>query len=475
MVTRYQEKAEAFFLSPFFMLICVAVGWFGIFGGDDAVMPSLTVNGLLFGLALLFCRHFSCGMMPYLSVIAVGGQLMSKWTDILPYLPWGIPIAVCLVYHFVRYPKKIQCGHSYRGVLAAALAIMLGGLFSADKSEMLNPAAIYHYLGLSILLLVLYLVYAADYKMQDAEQAQEHFLWCVLFMGVLCAAIVFKNGLVWWENRGNTSFYNNWFASRNTIANLLLMCIPVPFYFAKKQGRAYSRLFCFLLGLCFYIASLFTTARTALVFGTVLVVLCLGYFYYGKRDIPFKLVTALVSVAFLAVALSLFCDLLLDIIPTKYDDAFTLYKPNEARVKLFFQSLADFAARPLFGVGIAPVNDILKNPMGCIRWYHLYFPQIWGSMGLFGCFAYLYQGYLRYQLATYRPTAKSAALVLCYVGLFLYSQTDPGVFITLPFGHFAVILFILLEGRYEKDLSHSPLVKGRGFLSGYLDEVKSLK
>ena len=42
------------------------------------------------------------------------------------------------------------------------------------------------------------------------ERAMEHFLWCMLFMGLLCAAIVVKNGLIWWENRGDSAFYKNY-------------------------------------------------------------------------------------------------------------------------------------------------------------------------------------------------------------------------------------------------------------------------
>ena len=475
----WREKLEELFHSPLFMLLPVLVGFYGVFGGDGAVMPSLVINGELFALLLIFSRRFSAGLMCYMAVIAVGAQLMSKWTDILPYLPFGIPILAAVIFHFIAYPKKFSRGYAYKGLVLSALAILLGGLFCADKSEMLAPAAIYHYLGLSVLLVFLYLVYAADYKTQKPERAMENFLWCMLLMGLLCTAIVLKNGLIWWAQRGNSAFYGKWFSSRNTVANLLLMTIPVPFYFAKREGPAYSRIFAMLLGLLFYIASLFTTARTALIFGSLEVLLCLVWFYHGKKDARAKCLASFFALALALLAGWIFKDLLKDVFPYKFEGAegiFTLVKQGEARVDLFFQSLKDFALHPLFGVGISSMDDAFyKIPMACIRWYHLYFPQIWGSMGLFGCFAYLYYGYLRYRLVTYRPTLQTIALTLSYIGLFFYSQTDPGEFIPLPFGHFAIIIFILLECRCEKNLAFSASVQSPAFLLGYAKEKKAKK
>ena len=91
------EKLEEFFHSPLFMLLPFAFGLYGVFGGEEAIMPSLVMNGELFALVLLFSKRFSAGLMCYMAVIAVGAQLMSQWTDILPYLPWGIPIAAALI------------------------------------------------------------------------------------------------------------------------------------------------------------------------------------------------------------------------------------------------------------------------------------------------------------------------------------------------------------------------------------------
>jgi hypothetical protein len=72
-------------------------------------------------------------------------------------------------------------------------------------------------------------------------------------------------------------------------------------------------------------------------------------------------------------------------------------------------------------------------------------------------------------IRTYSP------LTLSYIGLFFYSQTDPGEFIPLPFGHFAIIIFILLECRCEKNLAFSASVQSPAFLLGYAKEKKAKK
>ena len=80
-----------------------------------------------------------------------------------------------------------------------------------------------------------------------------------------------------------------------------------------------------------------------------------------------------------------------------------------------------------------------------------YDKQIVGGLGIVGCLAYAFQGLIRLKLAFYRPNCKTTAVSLCYLGLFLYSQTDPGEFIPIPFAALAVLMFVLFERHYERD------------------------
>ena len=70
-------------------------------------------------------------------------------------------------------------------------------------------------------------------------------------------------------------------------------------------------------------------------------------------------------------------------------------------------------------------------------------------MGLTGMAAFVYQGIIRLRLCLYRPVLKTVGIALSLLGLFLYSQTDPGEFIPIPFGIMAILMFALLDRYYE--------------------------
>jgi hypothetical protein len=129
---------------------------------------------------------------------------------------------------------------------------------------------------------------------------------------------------------------------------------------------------------------------------------------------------------------------------------------DEPRWRLFLRSLTDFLEHPICGIGFASSqNADIYAADACITWYHLYFPQIWGSLGLLGCAAFGYQLVLRAKLAFYKPNAATVAIALCYLGLFLYSQTDPGEFAPIPFAALGILMFVLLEHRYETLEKHA--------------------
>ena len=115
------------------------------------------------------------------------------------------------------------------------------------------------------------------------------------------------------------------------------------------------------------------------------------------------------------------------------------------------RSIRDFWEHPWFGIGISSTaNTDIYSAEGCICWYHMYFPQIWGSMGLLGLIAYALQFFFRAKLVFTNPDMQSLGMGLVYLGLFLYSQTDPGEFAPIPYAVLAVPLFVLLEGRARK-------------------------
>ena len=120
---------------------------------------------------------------------------------------------------------------------------------------------------------------------------------------------------------------------------------------------------------------------------------------------------------------------------------------GEARVGLLKRSFADFKSNPVFGVGLGYTgNEDLYNPVkGAMNWYHMWLPQIWGSLGIVGLLCFGYQLFLRIKLAFTRREFPEVTLSLCYAGLLMMSQVNPGEFCPFPYALIATVIFILLE------------------------------
>lgn len=130
-----------------------------------------------------------------------------------------------------------------------------------------------------------------------------------------------------------------------------------------------------------------------------------------------------------------------------------LISSEDIRYDLWLRSWDNFLQFPLFGIGVSSnMNiDLMTAPEGSILWYHLYYPQIWGSMGILGMVAYTYRAGLRLRLCLCKPTWETIAISLGALGIFLYSQTDPGEFIPIPYGIMMVFAFALLDRHYEEE------------------------
>lgn len=454
------DKIRNFFVSPTFMFLPTALAMAGILLGEEMRMPCMIANAWLVALILFLSDDFLAIFMPFMGVMVDGTQYFGKWTDILDYLPFAIPVVAAFIFHFIVYRKPIRHGVSARANFAVAIAILLGGLGVLSLSDLMRAEGIYHYVMCSVGLFLLYIIFYSNLRMPKRYDIYEHFLWCLFYVGLACSVMVlfyFTDYFLSVE-KFRVDHYMRILYARNSVAPLLIMALPAPFYFAKKQTGAISRVFAFLMGLVFYLALMLTCARTAFIFGTVLFGVCIVYFCYGKRDVLLKVVClALLAVA-VAVAERYVGEELWKIVKARLQDG-KLISPEEARYKLFFRSLEDFARLPLFGIGLASTanKDVCGAMQGSALWYHIYFSQILGSMGLAGMIAYVYQGIVRLRLCFYRPVLKTAAISLSFLGLFFYSQTDPGEFVPIPFGIMAILVFALLDRYYE---DHS-LLTGR--------------
>ena len=456
-------KIRSFLLSPFFFAIPTVIAIVALLGGGAYFIPCLILEVLLIAFILFMSDDAAPAFLPYMCVVLVGTMMLGvadtgrlgSLGDVLPYLLWGIPLVISIPFHFVFYRKPFRPGRSFWALCVASLAILLGGVGHISAAEYFNPTSLYYTLGLSVGLLVIYYVYATEYKAPRNYDIKRYFLIQMLCIGILCTVIMLDAFFSWIAvadfSLGASEYLTVTASYRNTVANLLVMSIPSAFYFAgKEKKRSALQVLYFCLGCLFCFGAFITVARTALLFGSVMLVLCVAY-YLGcsGKWIP-KLISVLILFVALGFAVFFLWDTLKMVLLEKLPGE-SFMDVTEARWKMLLASFEDFKRFPIFGIGLGSLDhsDILAPIDGCINWYHLYFPQIWGSMGVVGCFAFGYQLVQRIRLALCRPNAESVALTLSYVGLLLYSQTDPGEFIPVPFAGIAVIIFVLLE-RHEE-------------------------
>ena len=233
---------------------------------------------------------------------------------------------------------------------------------------------------------------------------------------------------------------------RNFAATVLVSTLPAAFYMARR-----SRLH--LMGVLLWaLALFFTGSRTALLFGSVMMLLGMLYLVRWKK-LPLWIFFAVLVTA--AVAVLLFGQQIYELFFGCRGDM-DFINPHESRWALLTRGLQDFLHHPVFGVGLGNQknHDIFTGVPGSMVFYHNSLLQILGSMGLMGLAAYgtLLWGRVRLLLRG----GEAAHLVgLFYLGMQLTSLTNPGLFCPLPSAMLTVLAFAVLE-RYMDDPAHLP-------------------
>lgn len=446
------QKIREFLLSPYYAVFIFFLSVAAYLFGDGAFVVCLILEVVIAALVLCISDRLSPLLLPALTVSVLGTTLIGRVELILPYLPWAIPILPALLFHLIFYRKVPRIGISFFGLLATAAAILLSGLGNRGGTDYSDPTALYYLLATSVGLLLFYLIFSAEVKSDGGRDCIHAFLSALCYTGGLCTLVIAVNLVKWLSGQAGGPDVNDYYALmpfRNTLANLLTICLPAPFYFAGYVLRRHTaQVSMFLIGCIFYSAMLMTVARTAMLFGTVVLIFCLIYYLRGKGEWYFKVASLLIVLLGLSVlGISLY-EPIAELFSSRLEDG--LASVGEARWELLLRSFSDFCEHPIFGIGFASTDNAdIYAAEGCISWYHLYFPQIWGSLGIVGCIAFAFQLLLRAKLIFYRPNASTVAVALTYLGLFLYSQTDPGEFVPVPFAVLAVLMFVLLEKHYE--------------------------
>lgn len=451
-------KIRSFLISPYMLSLFFLFGAGSFLLGEEALVVGVAVQALAIAAILVLSDDLFPILLPIFNITVAATTLIGRIELLQPCYYFAIPVVMGFTFHLIRYRKALRIGKTFYGVLAAAVAILLSGIGHLTLADYADPTALSYYLLMTVGLACFYLLFALIVKADRGYDPKQYMLTVLAFLGAFCAIIVLSRLLRWIglsDGELDVYEYFDFFHYRNTIANLLIIALPTPFFFAAyvvKRPSAHIGLF--LLGCFYYCALLMTASRTAMLFGTLLFVLSMVFYVSGKEPWYFKVISVGVLLVALIGLVNYLYEPIYRLLSFRFSEGITY--DDEPRIQLLLRAIDDFKQYPIFGIGyISAKNADIYAADGCITWYHMYVPQIFGSLGLVGCAAYAFQLFQRLGLVLKAPNAQTIALALSYLGLLLYSQTDPGEFVPFPFAAIAVLIFVLLEHHEESLASPS--------------------
>ena len=415
--------------------------------GTVVVIAALVMVWLLI-LILLTDEDTFATTTPFLLLTVLVSSCYDGYALFIPYAPMALPAAAALLFHFIRYRGTFTTGASLRPLLAVSVAVTLGGVGCLTAKEYFSPAALYYVLGLGFGMVGLYLLLrAAAAKPRDCD-LRVLLLRALYLVGIYAAFFTFTFYAVrvsWLISDLKTLGHPVLFSidNRNVYATFLLLGLPAPFYHAATGGKLRH----LLPALLFLLALLMTGSRGGLLAGVALFALC--YLYFLRRDKK-HLRRNLILLGVLSLAALCAIGFFLKFYLYRFEDGFIV--GDEPRVLLLRRALTDFIGHPIFGVGLGYTGnaDIYDPKAFAMNWYHMMIPQIVAGLGLVGTAAYLLLFLQRGRLIAANKDPLGRALGLCYIGLFLMSQVNPGEFCPLPYELIAVMIFLFLERQCEE-------------------------
>lgn len=422
-----------------------------VFRNDE--VNGTIVFGYIASAALILSSRLTDAMLPAMLLCVFVTRCYDSADIFLAKVPFFIPVVLAIIAHFIIYRRKIRIGRSFFGLCAVTLAVTLGGLGTISASDYFAGGALYYVFGLGIGMVAFYLLVKANFTAESGREVAR----IMYVMGLFACFCVLRFYAADWELLLETGTFVN-FQSSNNLATFLMFAMPFPLFYASR--RYFDILAFFLI----YICTVMTGSRGGLLMGTVeFVVILVAFAIFDNTRVFNRFFYILIAIALVLTALfslkeiAAFCGFNLgvadDASPWECLVAFKDYffqdngNKSEARVKLIDRMIADFKNNPIFGTGIGYTGnaDIYNPRAGAMNWYHMWFAQVIGGLGIVGILAYGYQLIDRFIIFFKNFNLFNITFMLSYFGLFIMSQVNPGEFCPMPYTALAVTFFIIME------------------------------
>ena len=77
---------------------------------------------------LVICDDIRATTLPFLIICTITTNRYNSYNTFIVFAKYAPIALVCLIYHFVVYPKKFVCGESAKGIFAVSIAVCFGGM-----------------------------------------------------------------------------------------------------------------------------------------------------------------------------------------------------------------------------------------------------------------------------------------------------------------------------------------------------------
>ena len=439
---RFNGIFGTFYVTGLLFVLALVFAWFKWY------VPGAVVFAMVASAELFLCSDLSIPAFPLLMLSCIVLPCYDSFNTFFR-VAWVVPVfLVALFFNLIVFREKMKIGRTFFGQVTVMIALMLGGTGFIARSDLLSPMSLFYVLSLGLGMVLIYLLVKSRFARFNIYGIFGRVAPAMYLVGLLCCAIVLFYTLR--DNPAEPTFTDRVFQNllsaefraSNNLSTFLMMAMPFPVWYALKQHPLHI-LACFV----FFFAIVTSGSRAGILLGAVELFICyLSWLRYcgpiskkiGSFFGPIVILFGLIVTHWLFSS----------------HTSFGLVNSNEFRAEAIRISIREFREHPIFGIGLRnhALDEIYQPKKGALCWFHMYFPQIFASMGLVGFFGYLIQMILRSTLIFRRKKGPvRATLGLSYIGLFLMSQLNPGEFCPFPYALMAVAVFVMLEQLDETE------------------------
>lgn len=443
-VNKIPSLYDKFYYSYSFPILVALISLVSWFSGTAYVGISLFV---ILACPILVLRRDITPLYPLLFSCTMCFKDMSVTSDIAFYTMVA-PIAVCLVYKFIKFPiKRFYIGELIFPLILVTIAFFTGGLLSPYLDQYTNGLT--YSITMGPVLAIIYILFSNYTEKNNLMDFKKYFFLSLLFAVLSsCIQLIFqRTNMVINHLPFETATTTVGWGHFNTVGSLILLAIPACFYLMCQTRRIVPCLFAFgvLYGTLFLSGSDGSLAVCA-VFTPILLVY--GYFQMERTKKPIYIRWLLIILLVAAVVILVFSDKFMEFI----NKVLNSVEDDSGRTGLYTDAIRLFKKYPVFGGGLGYYNDKYFNTIAYSFFnFHSTLFQVMGTMGIMGLVAYTVYFIARYRIITKKYTPYNLFAFFSFTLYTIYGFIDCLEFFLIPGMIMITLMIFSVELVNEKD------------------------